>query len=109
MDSLNRVAVVFALAAAAAWAMVAYSIAATTELPSETPSQQIVPEAKGPGASGSSSGPLSDKLDRSHGVIHPPFGVDPNLPQPPPATGPGSMPVIPPPGTPGGESGVNPK
>jgi hypothetical protein len=60
-----------------------------------------VPESTQPGKSGSSGGPLSDKLDRTDGVIHPPAGVDPEIRQAPPAAGPHSTPVIPPPGTPG--------
>lgn len=65
---------------------------------------QTVPEANG-----SSSEPLSKKLDRSGGVIHPPSGVDPKLTQPPPAISGSSTPVIPPPGTAGGREDVKPK
>ena len=62
-----------------------------------------------PGISGSSSEPLSDKLDRSSGVIHPPAAIDAGIAKSPPAVGPESTPVIPPPGTPGGRPGENPK
>lgn len=58
MDSLQRVAVVFAVVAGAAWGMVAYSVAETIQLPPETPTHQKVPEAVEPGISGSSSEPL---------------------------------------------------
>src|SRR5204863_2025500 len=110
MDSLQRVAVVFALVAAAAWVMVAYSVAETLQpLPPETPSHQKVPEAGEPATSGSSTEPLSDRLDRSRGVLRPPGGIDPGLTQPSPPTGPRSTPVIPPPGTRGDESEINPK
>jgi hypothetical protein len=68
-----------------------------------------IPQAPEPGISGSSREPLSDKLERQRGVIHPPADLDPGLTQAPPATGPQSMPVIPPPGTPGGRTDVNPK
>jgi hypothetical protein len=51
---------------------------------------------------------LSEKLARSGGVICPPEHVDPEMKQPTPPTG-GAMPVIPPPGSPGGDRSVQPK
>jgi hypothetical protein len=53
------------------------------------------------------NGDLSDKLNKSNGVIHPDDAVDPKMQRPAPATG--EMPVIPPPGAPGGAPGVQPK
>jgi hypothetical protein len=50
---------------------------------------------------------LNDGLSRSKGVICPPAGVDPGISAP--AAGGGIMPVIPPPGTPGGDPSVIPK
>src|SRR5450631_173556 len=50
---------------------------------------------------------LSDHLARSDGVICPPDHVDPEIKQPTPQGGP--MPVIPPPGSPGGDPSVHPK
>jgi hypothetical protein len=50
------------------------------------------------------SGSLSDKLNRSDGVIHPDRAVDPAMQKSAPAAG--AMPVIPPPGSPGGPTGV---
>jgi hypothetical protein len=50
---------------------------------------------------------LSDGISRSKGVICPPAGVDPGISAP--AVGGGIMPVIPPPGTPGGDPSVIPK
>jgi len=58
---------------------------------------------------GSSTGSLSHRLNRSGGVIHPPANIDPGLTQPAPDIGPHSMPVIPPPGTPGGNPDIKPK
>jgi hypothetical protein len=52
---------------------------------------------------------LSHQLNRSGGVIHPPANIDPGLTQPAPEIGPHSMPVIPPPGTPGGNPDIKPK
>jgi hypothetical protein len=49
---------------------------------------------------------LSDRLARSDGVLCPP-NVDPEIRVPPP--GGGKMPVIPPPGSPGGDPSVRPK
>jgi hypothetical protein len=51
---------------------------------------------------------LSEKLARSGGVICPPDHVDPEIKQPTPPTG-SSMPVIPPPGSSGGDQSVQPK
>jgi len=50
---------------------------------------------------------LSQDLSRNKGVICPPAGVDPGLAVPP--VGGGRTPVIPPPGTPGGNPNVVPK
>jgi hypothetical protein len=51
---------------------------------------------------------LSDKLNRTDGVLKPPADVDPDIHKDAPATG--TMPVIPPPGTPGSSrQGVDPK
>lgn len=51
---------------------------------------------------------LSDRLDRTDGVIRPPAGVDPQIQVPPPEPG-ARMPVIRPPGTPGGDQTIDPK
>ena len=53
---------------------------------------------------------LSERLDRSDGVIRPPATVTPDMPQArPPAPDPRTTPVIPPPGTPGGNPQIQPK
>ena len=49
--------------------------------------------------SGRSNETLSEKLERTEGVVCPPTGVDPEITVPPP--GGGRTPVIPPPGSPG--------
>jgi hypothetical protein len=51
--------------------------------------------------------PLSEQLSESKGVICPPAGVDPGIAVPP--VGGGRTPVIPPPGTPGGDPNLQPK
>ena len=50
---------------------------------------------------------LSDKLARSNGVICPPSNLDHEIRAPTPPGG--TMPVIPPPGSPGGDQSVRPK
>ena len=52
--------------------------------------------------------PLSDQLARTGGVICPPPEIDPDIRAPAPAQN-SDMPVIPPPGTPGGEPAPRPK
>ena len=56
---------------------------------------------------GQSQEPLGDKLAKSDGVLCPPPGVDPAMRAPAPDGG--NMPVIPPPGSPGGDPNVRPK
>ena len=51
--------------------------------------------------------PLSDKLARTDGVLCPP-NVDPQIKAPTPQSG-NKMPVIPPPGSPGGDPSIQPK
>ena len=51
--------------------------------------------------------PLGDKLARSDGVLCPPAGVDPEMHAPAPDVG--NTPVIPPPGSPGGDPSIRPK
>jgi hypothetical protein len=50
---------------------------------------------------------LSDQLSQSKGIICPPAGVDPGIAALP--VGGGRTPVIPPPGTPGGDPSIVPK
>jgi hypothetical protein len=57
-------------------------------------------------SSNGSSGDLSNKLSQSNGVICPP-DVDQGMKAPTPNTG--KMPVIPPPGSPGGDQNIQPK
>jgi hypothetical protein len=80
----------------------------------QTPPTPRADMACQPGAGGSpptigkdSDKPLSDQLAQSNGVICPPAGVDPEMPQSPPQGG--VMKVVPPPGSPGGNPNVQPK
>jgi hypothetical protein len=56
---------------------------------------------------GQSNEALGDKLAKSDGTLCPPSNVDPEIRAPTPETG--KMPVIPPPGSPGGDPTVRPK
>jgi hypothetical protein len=67
-----------------------------------------VGSAGDPRSNGSPPQNLSDKLASSDGVLCPPTGVDPEIKLPTPPTG-SDMPVIPPPGSPGGDPSVRPK
>jgi hypothetical protein len=72
--------------------------------------RECPPDVAPPPRSGETAGgaPLSERLSESKGVICPPKGVDPGIiEKPPPGNVP--MPVIPPPGTPGGHPDVQPK
>lgn len=66
-------------------------------------------QAPAPNSATGGDGTLSQKLGRSEGVIHPQTDVDPGISKPAPVPNPGSTPVIPPPGSPGGNQGVQPK
>ena len=73
--------------------------AIAAERPAEQPNQPVEPPA---------IGSSSSDLSRSGGVIRPPADVDPQMKQMPPSSG-YRMPVIPPPGTPGGNPSAKPK
>ena len=84
------------------------------QAPNMPPSSQVIPEKiepKDPAATGGvGSGPtLSDKLEATDGVIRPPGNIDPGITAPAPVPNPGTTPVIPPPGSPGGNQAVQPK
>jgi hypothetical protein len=79
----------------------------------QSPGPNRAPDQNAPGQFDAQSGrerdqTLSERLDRSGGVIHPPGNVDPQMQVKPPATG-DKMPVVPAPGSPGGDPNVKPK
>ena len=93
---------------------------AATHAQTTTPPQAATPDnprqgacppeagANAPTVGSGQSGPnLSDKLAQSNGIICPPAGVDSEMQVPAPNTG--RMPVVPPPGTPGGDQRTVPK
>jgi len=69
------------------------------------PSERLQTDGKAPDSRAGE--PLSDKLARTDGVICPP-NVDPEIKAPTPQSG-NRMPVIPPPGSPGGDPSIQPK
>jgi hypothetical protein len=72
------------------------------------PNGRAVTDQPAPLTSNPLSGTTSSDLARSSGVITPPDDVDPHMKRMPPHSG-DRMPVIPPPGTPGGDQSVKPK
>ena len=84
--------------------MLALTFAAVGPACAQTPSTEQKPCFE----PGDSSKTLSDKLNQGGGVICPP-NVDPGIKAPAPAPETDKMPVIPPPGSPGGDPNVKPK
>jgi len=86
------------------------------QAPNMPPLQQMPPEKvepngaqpKDPESTGS-TGSLSDRLEESEGVIRPPPTGAPDITVPAPVPDPGTTPVIPPPGSPGGNQQLEPK
>jgi hypothetical protein len=72
------------------------------------PSDRLATAPDGTTTTGQSREPLGDKLAKTDGVLCPPSGVDPDMHAPAPSTG-ANTPVIPPPGSPGGDPNVRPK
>lgn len=76
---------------------------------SQPPPELIAPHDTTPGTKSAQSGDtLSDRLSKQQGMLHPP-SVDPGISAPLPSDAQGAMPVIPPPGSPGGNPAVVPK
>ena len=83
---------------------------AETAVPPDNRAQGACPPGSGtspPTLGNDSSRPLSDQLAESKGVICPPAGVDPGIGRPPPEGG--TIKVVPPPGSPGGNPAIQPK
>ncbi|WP_243374001.1 hypothetical protein [Microvirga solisilvae] len=75
----------------------------------QMPAEKVDPngvQTEDPPSTGST---LSDKLEQSDGVIRPPATATPDIRVPAPVPNPGTTPVIPPPGSPGGNQQVDPK
>ena len=80
--------------------------------PGAAGTDQVIPEkdrTRPADQPGNEQQSLSDKLDKSGGVLKPTGDVDPKMAKPAPVPNPNSTPVIPPPGSPGGNPEVRPK
>jgi len=114
---MNRASRDILIASAAAAALMAtVEAAAQNRLsPPDSPQSDIegrLDPTQDPRSTGSirnSDEPLSEKLDKSGGVIRPPTNIAPEMAVRPPDPNPGTMRVIPPPGTPGGDPTTVPK
>ena len=78
-----------------------------TECAPTKPTPDQGPNAKEGMTVGEANEALGDRLAKSNGVLCPPAGVDPEMRAPAPDAG--TTPVIPPPGSPGGNPNVQPK
>ena len=91
-------------AALVAATMMAGLAAAAEPLPSDRDRQ---PRSETEGQAPASPD-ASERLNRSQGVIKPPQSVDPSM-QVKPADPDSRMPIVPPPGSPGGDQSIQPK
>jgi hypothetical protein len=89
--------------------LVAFSAPLSAQAPTQAP--ETAPVQKPGESTESKSGdvPLSKKLNENEGVLKPPHGIDPEMHQRPPANTGDKMPVIVPPGEPGGDQSIQPK
>jgi len=79
------------------------------EPPGPPPAGPVPPERLEPGPGSPPSDGRGLGSGTPGGVIRPPAGVDPGIQAPAPNPNPGTMPVIPPPGTPGGDPRLEPR
>jgi hypothetical protein len=88
---------------AAMWVLAVCAVSAAAQPRPTSPSDQNAP-AQFDSQAQTKDQSLSERLDRSDGVIRP-RNVDPEMRVPPPASA-DKMPVVPPPGSPGGDSSL---
>jgi hypothetical protein len=99
-------------------AFVAVALSPFTTVQAQSPQSPPAPQILGPGPKAcppdvpvppraSSDRPLSEQLSESKGIICPPAGVDPQIVERPAPTR--DNPVIPAPGSPGGDQTVKPR
>jgi hypothetical protein len=93
------------IAAAAMIAVLATAVGCNAQ---PAPPQQQPPSQGSSNDEPRQNNPRGNHLSHSHGVIEPPANGDRNV-LPAPNEGSSAMPVIPPPGTPGGNQRVQPK
>ena len=80
--------------------------AALAQVQQPAANPDLKPDPKSCASNSGGSGDLSNKLSQSNGVICPP-DIDQGMKAPTPDTG--KMPVLPPPGSPGGNQNIQPK
>lgn len=87
------------------------ALSASAESDAASPKAAPPAAAASDGSAGQPPKPLSEKLKEHEGVIRPPGNVDPGIHKEPPqdVTKDNKMPVIVPPGEPGGDQSVQPK
>jgi hypothetical protein len=102
-------AVMLGIAAVPAWAQNPQPAEPHAPPPPSGPTPVAPPERMAPRDGGATGSTMSDQLSRDRGTLTPPSHVDPGMTVHPGNQGAGSMPVIPPPGTPGGNPTVVPK
>jgi hypothetical protein len=101
------IALAFVLASGCASAVAQHRAPEVVDPKACAPGERLPSPRNGGAATTGSAENLSDKLARTDGVICPPPNVDPEIRLPTPDAG--RTPVIPPPGSPGGDPTVQPK
>jgi hypothetical protein len=103
--------IIAALGLALAFATQAFAQGAAPAPPAQrqAPAEKIDPAPSPPMPSQTPDENLSRRLDKNEGVIKPPPTGDAEIHLPPKGEDAGRMPVIPPPGSPGGRQDVQPK
>ena len=115
MNRAPRDILIAALAAAFLLAGLEAAASQTSQPPPNTPLSDLqgrpdpTQDPRSTGAISGSSKPLSEKLDKSGGVIRPPANIAPDMTVRAPDPDPGTTRVIPPPGSPGGDPTIVPK
>lgn len=105
----HTLSVMFCAVVALFAASLSSDLRAGSEGTTTPPAESAAPQKANDADAKSADVPLSKKLDENKGVLKPPQGVDPGIHQPPPAQTGDKMPVIVPPGEPGGDQSVQPK
>jgi hypothetical protein len=97
----------------ARWWLISSTVAIAAATAASWPQAVLAERAQQPKTETEGQAPpsedLSKRLDRTDGVIRPPQTIDPEIHAPVPEPNPGTTPVIPPPGTPGGDQSIEPK
>lgn len=75
----------------------------------EPPAESTSPPADPSTGDNRPNEPLTEKLKEGEGVLEPPRGMDPEIHKDAPVPNPDKMPVLPPPGEPGGNPEIQPK